>query len=117
MVPAPIGRGAAPIYREPASGGDLRSLVGGVTLPLRANDATWPIAGPTVCRRRGSGRLPRWIRRASNEPRQQTGAPPIYLRRAAHSLVGVACSSAPSGDQFFTCNRHLPTANDFLASY
>ena len=40
MVPAPTSWGAAPICREPASGGDLPSLGGGAVLPLRANDAT-----------------------------------------------------------------------------
>jgi hypothetical protein len=93
MVPAPTGWGVAPIFHEPASDAGLRSLGGGAVLPLRANDTTWPTAGPIVCRRPVSGRPPRWIRRASIEPPRQTGAPLTFLRRAAYSPNDVACSN------------------------
>ena len=100
-VPAPTGRGAAPICRGPALGGGHRTLVGGAVLPLRANDTTRPIAGPIVCTRRGSGRPPRWIRRAATEPRPQTGAPLIFLRRVARSLVYVACPGLSCQERVF----------------
>jgi hypothetical protein len=90
--PAPAGWGVALICHELASDVGHGSLGGGAAHPLRANDTTQPIAGPIVCTRPGIVRPLPWIRHTSSEPRPQTDAPLVFLRRAAYSLVGVACS-------------------------
>jgi hypothetical protein len=93
-APEQAGRGAALICRELASGEGHRFLGGGAGLPPLASDATWPTAGPIVCRRPGSVRSPPWIRHASSVRRPQIVAPPTFSRRAAYSLVAVAYPSA-----------------------
>ena len=87
------GRGAAPIFRVPTLVVDHLSLGGGAALPLHSGDTTRPIAVQIVCKHCRSVRSRPWIRRASSELSPQTGASPTFSRRAAYSLMGVACSS------------------------
>ncbi len=92
-VPARASWGVPLICLEAVSDAVHQSLGGCAALPLHANGAMQPIAGPIVCRRPASGRPKRWIHRASVAPRPKTGAPPAFLRRGAYSLAGVAYSN------------------------
>ena len=93
-VLAPAGWAAAPVFHA----SQLRAWTPPVFEPQAQsffsmpNGARRPIAAPIVCRRPASVRPLPSIRPDSSAPPPRTGAPPTFLRRAAHSLVALSCS-------------------------